>query len=122
MNARHALQAMGAVVGRETRNFARQPGRLFSALVRPLVEALRRYVLAPGKVHADDTPMPVLAPGNGQTKTGRLWVYVSRGTGYWGPPKRFGAPSEITQVRLIPGKFIRPFQPLNLCLSVRPRY
>jgi transposase len=46
------------------------------ALMQPLVEALRRYVLAPGKVHADDTPMPVLAPGNGQTKTGRLWVYV----------------------------------------------
>jgi predicted MPP superfamily phosphohydrolase len=31
-----------------------------------------------------------------------LWVYVSRGTGYWGPPKRFGAPSEITQIRLVP--------------------
>ena len=30
----------------------------------------------------------------------RLWVYVSRGTGYWGPPKRFGAPSEITRLRL----------------------
>lgn len=30
----------------------------------------------------------------------RMWVYVSRGTGYWGPPKRFGAPSEITRVRL----------------------
>lgn len=29
-----------------------------------------------------------------------LWVYVSRGTGYWGPPKRFGAPSEITRIRL----------------------
>ncbi|WP_417069042.1 metallophosphoesterase [Niveibacterium terrae] len=29
-----------------------------------------------------------------------LWVYVSRGTGYWGPPKRFGAPSEITLLRL----------------------
>jgi uncharacterized protein len=29
-----------------------------------------------------------------------LWVYISRGTGYWGPPKRFGAPSEITRVRL----------------------
>ncbi len=32
----------------------------------------------------------------------RLWVYISRGTGYWGPPKRFGAPSEITLVRLVP--------------------
>ncbi|HUR89373.1 MAG TPA: metallophosphoesterase [Ramlibacter sp.] len=31
-----------------------------------------------------------------------LWVYVSRGTGYWGPPKRFGAPSEITKLRLKP--------------------
>jgi predicted MPP superfamily phosphohydrolase len=31
-----------------------------------------------------------------------LWVYTSRGTGYWGPPKRFGAPSEITFLRLIP--------------------
>ena len=46
------------------------------ALVEPLVDQLRRYVLAPGKVHADDTPVSVLAPGNGQTKTARLWAYV----------------------------------------------
>lgn len=32
----------------------------------------------------------------------QLWVYTSRGTGYWGPPKRFGAPSEITRLRLVP--------------------
>jgi uncharacterized protein len=32
-----------------------------------------------------------------------LWVYTSRGTGYWGPPKRFGAPSEITCLRLVLG-------------------
>jgi predicted MPP superfamily phosphohydrolase len=32
---------------------------------------------------------------------GKLWVYTSRGTGYWGPPKRFGAPSEITRLRLM---------------------
>ncbi|MCE9641291.1 MAG: metallophosphoesterase [Betaproteobacteria bacterium] len=31
-----------------------------------------------------------------------LWVYVSRGTGYWGPPKRLGAPSEITRLTLVP--------------------
>lgn len=30
-----------------------------------------------------------------------LLVYISRGTGYWGPPKRFGAPSEITRLRLV---------------------
>ncbi|ASL48704.1 putative metallophosphoesterase [Burkholderia sp. AD24] len=33
-----------------------------------------------------------------------LWVYTSRGTGYWGPPKRLGAPSEITRLRLVPGE------------------
>ncbi len=47
-----------------------------SRLLAPLVEALRHYVMATGKVHADDTPVPVLAPGQGQTKTGRLWTYV----------------------------------------------
>ena len=38
--------------------------------------ALRRYVLSATKVHGDDTPVPVLAPGNNKTKTGRLWTYV----------------------------------------------
>src|SRR5258707_4344099 len=45
-------------------------------LLQPLVEALRRYVMATSKLHADDTPVPVLAPGQGKTKTGRLWTYV----------------------------------------------
>lgn len=47
-----------------------------SELVSPLVEAIRKHVLAGAKIHADDTPVPVLAPGNGKTKTGRLWTYV----------------------------------------------
>jgi transposase len=47
-----------------------------SALLAPLVEALRRHAMAGEKLHADDTPVPVLAPGNGKTKTGRLWTYV----------------------------------------------
>ena len=38
----------------------------------------------------------------GLRRLGRLTVYTSRGTGYWGPPKRFGAPSEITLLRLVP--------------------
>jgi predicted MPP superfamily phosphohydrolase len=38
----------------------------------------------------------------GLNRVRSLWVYTSRGTGYWGPPKRFGAPSEITLVRLVP--------------------
>src|SRR5476651_1211982 len=47
-----------------------------SALLRPLVDVIRRHVLAGRKLHADDTPIPVLAPGNGKTKTARLWTYV----------------------------------------------
>jgi transposase len=47
-----------------------------SDLLGPLVDAIQKHVLAGGKLHADDTPMPVLAPGNGKTKTGRLWTYV----------------------------------------------
>jgi predicted MPP superfamily phosphohydrolase len=38
----------------------------------------------------------------GLARLGKLWVYTSRGTGYWGPPKRLGAPSEITRLRLMP--------------------
>ncbi|MDX9719011.1 MAG: IS66 family transposase [Thauera sp.] len=45
-------------------------------LLAPLVQALSRYVRAGEKIHADDTPLPVLAPGRGRTRTGRLWVYV----------------------------------------------
>jgi predicted MPP superfamily phosphohydrolase len=37
----------------------------------------------------------------GLHRLGPLWVYISRGTGYWGPPKRLGAPSEITYLRLV---------------------
>jgi len=37
----------------------------------------------------------------GLHRWGSLWVYISRGTGYWGPPKRLGAPSEITYLRLV---------------------
>lgn len=37
----------------------------------------------------------------GLNRLNRLLVYTSRGTGYWGPPKRFGAPSEITHLRLV---------------------
>jgi predicted MPP superfamily phosphohydrolase len=37
----------------------------------------------------------------GLNRLGRMWVYTSRGTGYWGPPMRFGIPSEITLIRLV---------------------
>lgn len=45
-------------------------------LLQPIVEGIQRQVFAAEKVHGDDTPVPVLSPGLGRTKTGRLWVYV----------------------------------------------
>jgi transposase len=55
-----------------------------SELLAPLVDEIRKHVLRASKIHADDTPVPVLAPGNGKTKTGRLWTYVrdDRPAGY----------------------------------------
>jgi transposase len=47
-----------------------------SELLRPLHEALRQHVMSGRKLHADDTPVPVLTPGQGKTKQGRLWTYV----------------------------------------------
>lgn len=57
-------------------------------LLEPLVSTLERYVLSAGKLHADDTPMPVLDPGRGRTKRGHLWSYVrdDRGCGGHDPP------------------------------------
>ena len=45
-------------------------------LLRPLVELIAVHVMAGRAIHADDTPVDVLAPGTGKTKTGRLWVYL----------------------------------------------
>ncbi len=57
-------------------------------LVSPLSDALGRYVLSARKVHADDTPLPVLDPGRGKTRTARLWTYVrdDRPAGSVDPP------------------------------------
>ena len=47
-----------------------------SRMLQPLVDVLNKYVMSTEKLHGDDVPVPVLAPGNGKTKTGRLWTYV----------------------------------------------
>lgn len=54
-------------------------------LLQPLVDAIRRHVFAADKIHGDDTPVPVLAPGNGRTRTGRAWVYVRDDRPFQGP-------------------------------------
>src|ERR1700676_925839 len=47
-----------------------------AAALQPLIDALAAEVMASDTLHVDDTPVPVLAPGTGKTKTGRLWTYV----------------------------------------------
>src|SRR5262249_26793332 len=44
-----------------------------TAALTPLVDALAAEIIRSDTLHVDDTPVPVLAPGNGKTKTGRLW-------------------------------------------------
>jgi transposase len=60
-------------------------------LLEPLATAITRHVRAGVALHADDTPVPVLDPGRGRTKTGRLWVLV-RDERPWGGP----APPAVT--------------------------
>jgi len=47
-----------------------------STLLAPLTDAIARHVKGGPTLHGDDTPVPVLSPGKGKTKTGRLWTYV----------------------------------------------
>lgn len=58
------------------------------ALLHPLAEAVGRYVRQAQKIHTDDTPVPVLEPGRGKTRTARLWTYVrdDRPAGSRAPP------------------------------------
>jgi len=60
-------------------------------LLEPLAQSIARHVRSGIVLHADDTPVPVLDPGRGKTKTGRLWVAV-RDERPWGsgvPPAVF---------------------------------
>jgi len=50
-----------------------------------LHDRLCRNVFASDHLFADDTPVPVLDPGRGRTKTGRLWVYAREQRGWSGP-------------------------------------
>ncbi len=59
-----------------------------ATLLQPLAGAIRSYVMNANKIHTDDTPVPVLSPGRGKTKTARLWVYArdDRPCGDTSPP------------------------------------
>lgn len=53
-----------------------------SVLLAPLILLIRAHIAAVDRIHTDDTPVDVLDPGRGRTKTGRVWVYVFDGSGY----------------------------------------
>jgi transposase len=53
--------------------------------LEPLQERLAKHVFASQTLFADDTPIPVLDPGRGRTKTGRLWVYARDDRPWCGP-------------------------------------
>ncbi len=59
-----------------------------AALLDPIVARIREEGLKASKIHADDTPVPVLEPGRGKTATGRLWAYAvdDRASGSPAPP------------------------------------
>ena len=80
-------------------------------LLEPLYDVLRQYVLIPGKVHADDIPVPVQEPGSGKTRTARLWVYVrdDRNAGSPEPPAVWFAYSPDHQGKH-PEQHLRPFR------------
>jgi transposase len=52
-----------------------------AALLDPIVARIREMVLSASKLHTDDTPVPMLDPGNGKTKTARLWAELTKGSG-----------------------------------------
>jgi transposase len=54
-----------------------------AAALRPLTEAIETHVRAAQRLHADDTPVPVLA--RGKTRTGRLWTVVRDDRPFGGP-------------------------------------
>jgi len=54
-------------------------------LLQPIIEGIRQHVLVGEKIHGDDTPVRVLEPGLGRTRTGRLWVYVRDDRPFCGP-------------------------------------
>jgi transposase len=56
-----------------------------TALLEPLAEAIGRHVLAGQAIFADDTPIKMQAPGNGRTKTARVWTYVRDERPWLGP-------------------------------------
>lgn len=77
--------------------------------MQPLLDAIKAHVLTADKLHADDTPVPVLT-GRGKTKLGRLWTYVrdDRPAGSTDPPAVWFAYSPDRKAKH-PGEHLKDF-------------
>src|SRR5436305_170122 len=72
-----------------------------AAAFNPLIDVLAAEVMASDTLHVDDTPVPVLAPGTGKTKTGRLWVYVRDERPFAGArPQRSSSTRQTARARI----------------------
>lgn len=94
----------GVVLPRST--MAGWVGQL-EVLFEPLVERLATHVLAGPVVHADETPVPVLQPGNGRTATGYLWAYR---TGPWHPIQAVVFDFAMSRGQATPAHFLQDYQ------------
>ena len=72
-----------------------------AAALSPLVELIRRHVLAAGRIHGDDTTVPVLAKG--RTVTGRLWTYVRDDLARGWPPHNGRTPASLVARAFVAG-------------------
>ena len=78
----------------------------YGVLLEPLVAAIRQAILSESYLQADETPVPVLAPGTGKTKTGYLWAYR---TGPWSPIQAVVFDYAETRGQQWPTAFLKDF-------------
>lgn len=76
-------------------------------LLEPLVEWLAAHVLSAAVIQADETPVPVLQPGNGRTATGYLWAYRS---GPWNPTQAVVFNFAMSRGQATPAHFLQNYQ------------
>src|SRR5208337_2098583 len=100
-------------------------GRL-AGLLEPLSERIERHVRAGLALHADDTPVPVLDPGKGKTKSGRLWTVVrdERPFGATTPPAafyRYSPDRKATGAKLVEGFAWRTPKPRSISRALIAR-
>lgn len=102
--ASHQSSPLKAIAGAPAADFrlllAHQPRSIYEAEKAGFDLVLSGHTHG-GQYHpwtwAADKVNPYLA---GLNRHGGSWIYVSRGTGFWGPPIRIGAPPEITVLTL----------------------